>query len=42
MFFVVGLALKEQLLPVMQEIPIDSSDWALNGLIVGDGTILRS
>ena len=41
MIHVVGLALKEQLLPLAQEVPTDSSDWALDALIVGDGTVLK-
>lgn len=37
----VGLALKEQLLPEGQEVPMGSSDWSLDALIVGDNSVLR-
>ncbi|KZF25414.1 5-formyltetrahydrofolate cyclo-ligase [Xylona heveae TC161] len=36
----IGLSLKEQLLPEEQEVPKDSTDWLLDGLIVGDGRVL--
>ncbi|KAI4187679.1 MAG: hypothetical protein L6R41_002659 [Letrouitia leprolyta] len=39
--FLVGLALKEQLLPEGQEVPMGSSDWSLDALIVGDNSVLR-
>lgn len=38
----VGLALKEQILLPAQSIPMDSTDWRLDALVVGDGEILRS
>ncbi|KAI9888087.1 MAG: hypothetical protein M1823_000022 [Watsoniomyces obsoletus] len=38
----VGLALREQVLPEGQVVPTDSSDWQLDCLLVGDGRILRS
>lgn len=37
----VGLALKEQLLPEGEKLPVGSSDWSLDALIVGDDTVLR-
>jgi len=39
-YFVVGLALQEQLLEA-GEIPTDASDWRLDALIVGDGSLIR-
>ena len=36
----VGLALSVQLLP--DQIPTDASDWRLDALVVGDGSIIRS
>ncbi|MCJ1416424.1 hypothetical protein MMC32_002760 [Xylographa parallela] len=39
--FLVGLALKEQLLPDGQAIPTTSTDWKLDALIVGDGSYHR-
>ncbi|KAK4696884.1 5-formyltetrahydrofolate cyclo-ligase, partial [Lecanoromycetidae sp. Uapishka_2] len=39
--FLVGLALDMQLLPEDQVIPTDASDWKLDALVVGDGTVLR-
>ncbi|MCJ1422657.1 hypothetical protein MMC29_000537 [Sticta canariensis] len=39
--FLVGLALKEQLLKTEQKIPTDASDWPLDALIVGDGSVIR-
>ncbi|KAM0801743.1 5-formyltetrahydrofolate cyclo-ligase [Usnea florida] len=38
--FLVGLALDVQLLP--DKIPTDASDWRLDALVVGDGSIIRS
>lgn len=40
--WLVGLALKEQILPTEQDVPTDASDWPLDVLIVGDGSIIRS
>ncbi|OCK83052.1 5-formyltetrahydrofolate cyclo-ligase-like protein [Lepidopterella palustris CBS 459.81] len=40
--FLVGLALKEQLLPGTESVPMDTTDWHLNALIVGDGRLFRS
>ncbi|KAI9720187.1 MAG: hypothetical protein M1812_003005 [Candelaria pacifica] len=40
--FLVGLALKEQVLHYDQKVPTDTSDWPLDSLIVGDGTSLRA
>ncbi|MCJ1471137.1 hypothetical protein MMC07_009785 [Pseudocyphellaria aurata] len=39
--FLVGLALKEQLFNNEQKIPTDESDWPLDALIVGDGSVIR-
>lgn len=39
-YFAVGLALQEQLLEE-GEIPTDASDWRLDALIVGDGSLIR-
>ena len=36
----VGLALDVQLLP--NKIPTDNSDWSLDALVVGDGSVIRS
>lgn len=38
--FLVGLALDVQLLP--EKVPTDASDWKLDTLIVGDGSVVRS
>lgn len=38
----VGLSLDRQLLPDGQSVPTDASDYKLDALIVGDGTIVRS
>ncbi|KAI9775878.1 MAG: hypothetical protein M1839_000752 [Geoglossum umbratile] len=38
----VGLALKEQVLPDGESIPTDTTDWPLDKLIVGDGRLLQS
>ncbi|KAH0559560.1 hypothetical protein GP486_003925 [Trichoglossum hirsutum] len=38
----VGLALKEQVLPDGESIPTDATDWTLDKLIVGDGRLLHS
>ncbi|KAI9821250.1 MAG: hypothetical protein M1827_003985 [Pycnora praestabilis] len=38
--FLVGLGLKEQLLPDDKSVPTDSTDWPLDGLIIGDGRFL--
>ncbi|MCJ1260301.1 hypothetical protein MMC22_000161 [Lobaria immixta] len=38
--FLVGLALKEQLL-MTEKVPTDASDWPLDALIVGDGSVIR-
>lgn len=38
--FIVGLALQEQLLEE-GGVPTDASDWRLNALIVGDGSLIR-
>ncbi|KAB2576774.1 5-formyltetrahydrofolate cyclo-ligase [Lasiodiplodia theobromae] len=40
--FLVGLALKEQLLPPAQSVPMDATDWRLDALVVGNGEVLRS
>lgn len=40
--FLVGLALKEQLLSPKESVPMDTSDWRLNALVVGDGQLLRA
>lgn len=37
----VGLALDVQLLPDDQTVPLDASDWALDALVIGNGTVLR-
>jgi 5-formyltetrahydrofolate cyclo-ligase len=37
----VGLALNEQLLPAGEPVPTDSTDWPIDGLIAGDGRIIR-
>ena len=37
----VGLALEEQLLPEDDRIPMDATDWRLDALVVGNGTVLR-
>ena len=39
-FLLVGLALDVQLLP--DRIPTDASDWRLDVLVVGDGSVIRS
>lgn len=39
--FLVGLALKEQLLMTEQKVPTGASDWPLDALIVGDGSVIR-
>jgi 5-formyltetrahydrofolate cyclo-ligase len=39
---IVGLALTEQLLPSGRHIPMDATDVALDALILGDGTVMRS
>ncbi|KAH0534218.1 hypothetical protein FGG08_007194 [Glutinoglossum americanum] len=38
----VGLALKEQVLPDGESVPTEDTDWALDELIVGDGRLLHS
>ena len=38
--FLVGLALQEQVLPQGQVVPTTTSDWPLDCLIVGDGSII--
>ena len=38
---IVGLALEEQLLPEDDRIPMDATDWRLEALVVGNGTVLR-
>ncbi|KAI9877806.1 MAG: hypothetical protein M1830_002740 [Pleopsidium flavum] len=40
--FLVGLALKEQLLTDNQSVPADDTDWRLDALIAGDGMVLRA
>ena len=40
-FLIVGLALQEQVLPQGHEVPVTITDWQLDILIVGDGSILR-
>ncbi|KAI9799493.1 MAG: hypothetical protein M1833_004015 [Piccolia ochrophora] len=40
--FLVALALKDQVLPPDQSVPTDSSDWTLDGIIIGDGRFLRA
>ena len=37
----VGLALAEQVLPENEIVPTDASDYKLDALIVGDGTVIR-
>ncbi|KAF2805490.1 5-formyltetrahydrofolate cyclo-ligase-like protein [Mytilinidion resinicola] len=39
--FLVGLALAEQLLPVKESVPMDTTDWRLNALVLGTGKLLR-
>lgn len=39
--FLVGLALKEQILPPAQSVPMDATDWRLDAFVVGNGEILR-
>jgi len=41
MSIVVGVALDVQLLPDHQTVPTNASDWKLDGLVVGDGRVLR-
>jgi len=36
----VGLGLKEQILPHGQNVPVDALDWRLDALVIGDGTII--
>lgn len=38
-FILVGLALDVQLM--QHAIPMDASDWLLDALVVGDGSVLR-
>ncbi|KAI9800824.1 MAG: hypothetical protein M1825_003607 [Sarcosagium campestre] len=40
--FLVGLALKEQMLPNTEHVPTEDTDWPLDGLVLGDGQILRN
>ncbi|KAI9774579.1 MAG: hypothetical protein M1840_002828 [Geoglossum simile] len=40
--FLVGLALKEQVLPDGESVPTDENDWLLDQVIVGDGRLLHS
>ena len=37
----VGLALKEQVLPEGESVPVDSTDWNVDILVVGDGRIIH-
>jgi hypothetical protein len=37
----VGLALKEQLLPLNESVPKDATDYRIDALILGDGEVLR-
>jgi len=37
----VGLALQEQILPPTESVPMDATDWRLDALIAGDGSLLR-
>ncbi|KAI9732665.1 MAG: hypothetical protein M1834_004002 [Cirrosporium novae-zelandiae] len=39
--FLVGLTLKEQLLPEQHSIPVNNDDWPLHALVVGDGRVIR-
>ncbi|KAL2012505.1 hypothetical protein VTN00DRAFT_30 [Thermoascus crustaceus] len=40
--FLVALALKEQILPPTEEIPVGGHDWPVDAIIVGDGRFLTS
>lgn len=42
MWCVVGLALVEQLVPPEDQIPTDSSDWPLDALVLGDGSVIQN
>lgn len=37
----VGLALNEQIMPVGQEVPTHPSDWYLDAVVAGDGSIIE-
>ena len=41
-FDIVGLALSEQVIPHGDDIPVNGSDWPLNALIMGDGSVFES
>ena len=38
---IVGVALKEQLVPAGEKIPVNDDDWTLDALILGDGSMLH-
>jgi len=40
--FLVGLALAEQILPANEYVPMDTTDWKINALVVGSGQLLRN
>jgi 5-formyltetrahydrofolate cyclo-ligase len=37
----VGLALNEQLLPIEEFVPADETDWTVDALVLGDGSVLQ-
>ncbi len=37
----VGLALNEQLLPIGESVPADETDWTVDALVLGDGSVLQ-
>ncbi|EWC47208.1 hypothetical protein DRE_03327 [Drechslerella stenobrocha 248] len=39
--FTVGVALKEQLLDPPADVPVGDTDWPLDMILVGDGTVIR-
>ena len=42
MYDAVGLALDVQLLPGDEKIPVDPTDYRLDALITGDGTLIQT
>ena len=42
MYYQVGLALQEQLLANEQSVPTTKTDWVLDALILGDGSLLEA
>ncbi|KAF2452743.1 5-formyltetrahydrofolate cyclo-ligase family protein [Lineolata rhizophorae] len=40
--FLVGLALNEQVLPPGQTVPTDPTDWRVDALVAGDGSVVRA